>query len=106
MPGYALPPGADERDPARPGADREGGQRDRDLTRRRAPGLQGLRQRGLQEIRVQPTRAGQAIDVSRSWTGPGVGGDQRPGCRLSCRVTTEDRMIAIRVREGTIADRH
>ena len=36
VPGDALPPPADERDPERPRPDREGGQRHRDLARRRA----------------------------------------------------------------------
>ena len=46
-----LPPRPDADDPARQGAHREGRQRHRDLARRGAEGLRGLRQRGRQEVR-------------------------------------------------------
>ena len=59
VPGDALPPRTDERDPERPGPDRQGGERDRDHARRSAPGLQGLRLRGRPQVRAQPQRIDQ-----------------------------------------------
>ena len=56
VPGDALPPRPDERNPERPRSDRQGRERDRDHTRRRPPGLQGLRLRRSPQVRLQPQR--------------------------------------------------
>ena len=55
--GDALSPRPHERDPQRPGRDRQGGERDRDHARRGAPRLPRLRRRGGEEVRDRSQRA-------------------------------------------------
>ena len=54
-------------------ADRQGGQRDRDLARRGPAGLQGLRHGRGQEVRPRPARADQGTDAA----GRGLGTPER-----------------------------
>ena len=66
VPGDEVPPGSDADDPARQGAHREGRQRHRDLARRGAAGLRGLRQGSRQEVRLEPARADQDLTLDPS----------------------------------------
>jgi glutathione-independent formaldehyde dehydrogenase len=72
VPGDALPPAADERDPARQGADREGRERHDDLDRRGTAGLRPVRLGRRREVRHRPARAGEGLTTPRPPT------DRRP----------------------------
>ena len=81
VPGHALPPPTDERDPQRALPDRQGRQRHRDLARRGAAGLPGLRQGSEQEVRARPARrcsaTSSASAPSRGRRGPPPGAATR-----------------------------
>ena len=78
-----LPLRANADDPQRQGADRQGRQRDRDLPRRSFPGIQGLRQRGREEVCLQPPRADQDLSLSRYARATAHRGAR--GSALTCR---------------------
>ena len=72
VPGDEVPLRPDAGDSQRPRADRQGRQRQGHQPRRRAAGLQGLRQGRVREVRPEPERAGQGLGVDTVSTSSGT----------------------------------